>query len=106
VFDEVNRPPDADELAERIMRTTHARLVGSYETIRVMETAGVPVDRMMPVAGGGTVDLGRGVRVSVYPSQHSCVWSQGQAGRPQKGESPFAPTSHPLVASTSPPRFP
>ena len=64
--------------AERIMRNTHARLVGSYETIRVMDTAGVPGDRMIPVAGGETVDLGRGVRVSVYPSQHSCVWSQGQ----------------------------
>ena len=64
--------------AERIMRNTHPRLVGSYETIRVLETAGVPVDRMMPVAGGETVDLGPGVRVSVYPSQHSCVWSQGQ----------------------------
>jgi L-ascorbate metabolism protein UlaG (beta-lactamase superfamily) len=64
--------------AERIMRNTHARLVGSYETIRVMETAGVPVDRMIPVAGGETIDLGGGVRVSVYPSQHSCVWSHGQ----------------------------
>jgi L-ascorbate metabolism protein UlaG (beta-lactamase superfamily) len=64
--------------AERIMKNTRARLVGSYETIRVMETAGVPLDRMMPVAGGETVDLGQGVRVSVYPSQHSCVWSQGQ----------------------------
>jgi L-ascorbate metabolism protein UlaG (beta-lactamase superfamily) len=64
--------------AERIMRNTRARLVGSYETVRVMETAGVPIDRMMPVAGGETVDLGSGVRVSVYPSQHSCLWSQGQ----------------------------
>jgi L-ascorbate metabolism protein UlaG (beta-lactamase superfamily) len=64
--------------AERIMQNTRARLVGSYETLRVMETAGVPVDRMIPVAGGETVDLGRGVRVSVFPSQHSCVWSQGQ----------------------------
>jgi len=64
--------------AERIMRNTAARLVGSYETIRVMESAGVPVDRMIPVAGGETVDLGRGVRATVYPSLHSCVWSQGQ----------------------------
>ncbi len=64
--------------AERIMRNTRARLVGSYETIRVMETAGVPLDRMMPVAGGETIDLGGGVRVSVYPRQHSCVWSHGQ----------------------------
>lgn len=64
--------------AERIMRNTGARLVGSYETIRVMEGAGVPVDRMIPVAGGETVDLGNDVRVTAYPSQHSCVWSQGQ----------------------------
>lgn len=64
--------------AERIIRNTRARLIGSYETIRVMETAGVPVDRMIPVAGGERIDLGSGVVVSVYPSQHSCVWSQGQ----------------------------
>ena len=63
--------------AERIMRNTAARLIGSYETIRVMEGAGVPLDRMFCVAGGETVDLGHGVRVSVYPSQHSCVWSHG-----------------------------
>jgi len=62
--------------AERIMRNTPARLVGSYETIRVLETAGVPLDRMIPVAGGETVDLGSGVRMTAYPSQHSCVWSQ------------------------------
>lgn len=64
--------------AERILRNTSARLVGSYETVRVMEGAGVAVDRMLWVAGGETVDLGNGVRMSVYPSQHSCVWSQGQ----------------------------
>jgi L-ascorbate metabolism protein UlaG (beta-lactamase superfamily) len=64
--------------AERIMRNTRARLVGSYETVRVMENAGVPIDRMIPVAGGETVDLGSGVRVAVYPSQHSCVWSHRQ----------------------------
>jgi L-ascorbate metabolism protein UlaG (beta-lactamase superfamily) len=46
-----------------------------------MEASGVPVERMMPVAGGETVDLGSGVRVGVYPSQHSCVWSQGQMAR-------------------------
>jgi L-ascorbate metabolism protein UlaG (beta-lactamase superfamily) len=69
---------------ERIMRNTQARLVGSYETVRTMEGAGIPVDRMIPVAGGETVDLGNSVRVSVYPSQHSCVWSQGQMS--QAGE--------------------
>lgn len=64
--------------AERIAANTHARLIGSYETVRVMEQAGVPLERMICVAGGETVELGPGVRVSVYPSQHSCVWSHGQ----------------------------
>ena len=70
--------------AERIMANTGATLVGSYETVRVMERAGVPVDRMIPVAGGELIDLGRDVRVSVYPSQHSCVWSQTQATQPDQ----------------------
>ena len=64
--------------AERIARNTGARIIGSYETVRIMEQAGVPVDRMICVAGGETVALSDDVRVSAYPSQHSCVWSQGQ----------------------------
>ncbi|HET6950127.1 MAG TPA: MBL fold metallo-hydrolase [Acidimicrobiales bacterium] len=63
--------------AERIARTTGARIIGSYETVRVLEQAGVPVDQMICVAGGETVALADDVRVSVFPSQHSCVWSQG-----------------------------
>jgi L-ascorbate metabolism protein UlaG (beta-lactamase superfamily) len=61
--------------AERIMANTTATLIGSYESVRVMAEAGVPAERMICVAGGETVDLGNGVTVSVYPSQHSCVWS-------------------------------
>jgi len=64
--------------AERIAKNTGARIIGSYETVRVMEQAGVPVEQMICVAGGETLELGSGVRVSVYPSQHSCVWSHGQ----------------------------
>jgi L-ascorbate metabolism protein UlaG (beta-lactamase superfamily) len=64
--------------AERMARNTGARIVGSYETVRIMEQAGVPVDQMICVAGGETVALSDEVRVSAYPSQHSCVWSQGQ----------------------------
>ena len=64
--------------AERIAKNTGARIIGSYESIRVMEQAGVPLDQMICVAGGETIDLGQGVQVSVYPSQHSCVWSHGQ----------------------------
>jgi L-ascorbate metabolism protein UlaG (beta-lactamase superfamily) len=70
--------------AERIARNTGARIIGSYETVRVMEQAGVPLDQMICVAGGETIDLGNEVRVSVYPSQHSCVWSHGQMA--QAGE--------------------
>ena len=38
--------------AERIMAHTNATLIGSYESVRVMEAAGVPADRMICVAGG------------------------------------------------------
>lgn len=61
--------------AETILANTSAMLIGSYETVRVMEAAGVPPDRVLCVAGGETVDLGRAVRVTAYPSLHSCVWS-------------------------------
>ena len=67
--------------AETIMANTTATLIGSYETVRVMEAAGVPPDRMLCVAGGETVDLGHDVSVTVYPSTHSCVWSQRGAHR-------------------------
>lgn len=70
--------------AERIMANTGATLVGSYETVRVMEQAGVPLDRMFCVQGGETIDLGNGCRVSVYPSQHSCVWSHAQMDQPDQ----------------------
>jgi L-ascorbate metabolism protein UlaG (beta-lactamase superfamily) len=64
--------------AERIAANTGCRIIGSYETVRVLEACGVPLDRMIVVAGGERVALGKDVTVSVFPSQHSCVWSQGQ----------------------------
>jgi L-ascorbate metabolism protein UlaG (beta-lactamase superfamily) len=64
--------------AERIAARTGARIVGSYETVRIMEQAGVPLDQMICLAGGETVALSDDVRVTAYPSQHSCVWSQRQ----------------------------
>ncbi len=73
--------------AERVMANTNATLIGSYEALRVMENLGVPLDRMIPVAGGETVELegatGRAT-VSVYPSQHSCVWAHGQMDQPDE----------------------
>jgi L-ascorbate metabolism protein UlaG (beta-lactamase superfamily) len=64
--------------AERIAANTGARIIGSYETVRVMEQAGVPVGQMICVAGGETVALSDNVKVTAYPSQHSCVWSHRQ----------------------------
>ncbi len=61
--------------AERIMARTSATLIGSYETVRVMEAAGVPLDRMICVAGGERIRLADDITVAVLPSQHSCVWS-------------------------------
>jgi len=64
--------------AERIAKRTGARILGSHETVRIMEAQGVPLDRMIPVAGGERVRLSDDVVVDVYPSQHSCVWSHKQ----------------------------
>ncbi len=64
--------------AERIARRTGATVVGSYETVRVMEAQGVPLAQLLPVAGGERIALGDGVTVHVFPSQHSCIWAGGQ----------------------------
>src|SRR5262249_30672963 len=61
--------------AERISRRTGARIIGSYETVRVMQRVGVPDAQLMPVAGGERVRLTDDVSVSVFPSLHSCVWT-------------------------------
>jgi len=61
--------------AERIAKATGATIIGSYETVRVMEAMGVPLSQLMPVAGGERVRLAKDVIVHVYPSQHSCVWT-------------------------------
>jgi L-ascorbate metabolism protein UlaG (beta-lactamase superfamily) len=61
--------------AERIAKATGATIIGSYETVRVMEAQGVPLSQMIPVAGGETIRLAKDVTVHVFPSQHSCVWS-------------------------------
>jgi L-ascorbate metabolism protein UlaG (beta-lactamase superfamily) len=68
--------------AERIMANTQATLIASYESVRLMTQAGLPLERMIPVGGGETIELGSGVKVSVYPSQHSCVWSHSQMDQP------------------------
>jgi len=61
--------------AERIAKRTGARILGSHETLRVMEAQGVPPEQMIPVAGGERVRLSDEIIVRALPSQHSCVWS-------------------------------
>lgn len=61
--------------AERIAANTGATIIGSHETVRVMESVGVPMRQLLPVAGGERVALADGLSVSIYPSLHSCVWS-------------------------------
>lgn len=68
--------------AERIAANTGATIIGSYETVRVMEQAGVPLDQMICVGGGERIDVGNGAFVNVYPSQHSCVWSHKEMAQP------------------------
>jgi len=61
--------------AERIAKRTGARILGSHETLRVMEAQGVAPKQMIPVSGGERVRLSDELTVRVLPSQHSCVWS-------------------------------
>ncbi|MGI9597374.1 MAG: MBL fold metallo-hydrolase [Acidimicrobiales bacterium] len=70
--------------AERIAANTGATIVGSYETVRVMEQAGVPLDQMICVSGGETIELGDRVTVKVFPSLHSCVWSHAEMDQPDQ----------------------
>src|SRR5689334_19874400 len=70
--------------AERIARRTGATIIGSHETVRVMESQGVPMSQLMAVAGGERIRLAHDVTVSVFPSLHSCVWTH--LGMHQSGE--------------------
>jgi L-ascorbate metabolism protein UlaG (beta-lactamase superfamily) len=70
--------------AERIARNTGATVIGSYETMRVMEAEGVPLTQLIGVSGSERIRLSDDVTVSVYPSLHSSIWSH--AAVPGAGE--------------------
>lgn len=70
--------------AERIARNTGATVIGSYETMRVMDAEGVPLTQLIPVSGSERIRLSDDVTVSVYPSLHSSIWSHSAA--PGAGE--------------------
>jgi L-ascorbate metabolism protein UlaG (beta-lactamase superfamily) len=62
--------------AERIAQNTGATVIGSYETCRILAAYGVPNAQLIPVSGGERVRIADDVVVGVFPSLHSCVWSQ------------------------------
>ena len=61
--------------AERIAHNTGATIIGSHETVRLMELEEVPHEQLVAVAGGERIRLSDSVTVRVFPSQHSCIWS-------------------------------
>lgn len=63
--------------AERIAKRTGATIIGSHETVRIMEKEGVPLAQLLPVGGGERIQLSPEVTVAVYPGLHSCVWTAG-----------------------------
>ena len=62
--------------AERIAHNTGATVIGSHETVRLMLLEEVPEGQLIAVSGGERIRLSDTVTVRVFPSQHSCIWSQ------------------------------
>ena len=65
--------------AERIAHQTGATIIGSHESVRLMEIEEVPDEQLVAVAGGERIRLSDSVFVRVFPSQHSCIWSTAGA---------------------------
>jgi L-ascorbate metabolism protein UlaG (beta-lactamase superfamily) len=61
--------------AEVIAGRTGARIVGSFETCRVMREHDVPRDQLIASQGGERHRLSPGVTVRVFPSIHTCLWA-------------------------------
>jgi len=64
--------------ADIIAKNTGAKVIGSFETARVLRKAGVPKDQLLPSAGGELHQLNDDVSVRVFPSLHSCIWSTAE----------------------------
>lgn len=65
--------------APAVALATGARIMGSDSTARVARAAGVPAERVMPIAGGEDVALD-GFSVRVIPSLHSLIGAPELAG--------------------------
>jgi L-ascorbate metabolism protein UlaG (beta-lactamase superfamily) len=60
---------------ERVARNTGAKIIGTHETVRLMRDEEVPEEQCVAVAGGERYRLSDDVMLSVFPSQHSCIWA-------------------------------
>jgi len=59
--------------ANIVATNTGANIVGSYEAMRLMNEANVPIAQQWPVSGGEVVDCGHGVTVTCIPACiHAC----------------------------------
>jgi L-ascorbate metabolism protein UlaG (beta-lactamase superfamily) len=61
--------------ANVVAARTGANVVGSYEAMRLMNEAGIPLSQQWPVSGGEVVECGEGVSVAVFPGLHSCLFA-------------------------------
>jgi len=50
-------------------RRTGATIIGSHETVRIMEQEGVPLAQLLPVGGGERIRISPEVTVAVYPNR-------------------------------------
>ena len=73
--------------ADVIAKHTGARIIGSFESMRVLAGAGVPQEQLLGSQGGETHRLNEDVTVQVFPSIHSCIWARtAPAGTPVSGD--------------------
>lgn len=59
---------------EVIAKNTGAKVIGSFESIRVLREAGVPEAQLKASAGGERHRLSPDVTVRVFPGLHACTW--------------------------------
>ncbi len=65
--------------ADVIAKRTGATVIGSNESMRVLRDAGVPEEQLLGCQGGEHHRLNEEVTVKVFPSLHSCIWTQAAA---------------------------
>jgi L-ascorbate metabolism protein UlaG (beta-lactamase superfamily) len=96
--------------ADRIALSTGAKVIGSYETTRVLMAQGVPREQLVPVAGGERVLLGDGVSVRVFPSLQfllpAPMSTMGTRASPSRSAAGRSVTTAPAEVRALPPALP